>query len=297
MKALLENITQPDNIAILVMIGLVIYHTALAFGQAVKRDRRAIRRGGAAPVAPRREARVHTWPFLLRIEFLAALIVTLLLIVWSLAVDAPLEEEANPSLTPNPAKAPWYFLGLQEMLVYFDPWIAGVVVPILIIIGLMAIPYLDVNPKGSGYYTIRERKWAVTVFSIGFFGLWLSLIVVGVFFRGPGWLWFSPWQEWDRARVVAQVNVDLPEVVGIAPRSPAGMLFGGAVVAMYYAAGLLLPYLYLRRKGSTSLASLGLIRYASIALLLLTMIALPLKMALRLAFNIKYVWITPWFNV
>ncbi len=298
MKALLDNITQPDNIAILVMIALVIYHTVLAFRLAVRRDRKALRRDAAAtPVAPRREARVHTWPFLLRIEFLAALIVTLLLIVWSLAVDAPLEEEANPSLTPNPAKAPWYFLGLQEMLVYFDPWIAGVVVPALIIIGLMAIPYLDINPKGSGYYTFRERKWAIGVFSIGFFGLWLSLIIVGVFFRGPGWLWFWPWQEWDRARVVAQVNVDLPEVFGIASRSLSGMLFGGAVVAMYYAAGVFLPYLYLRRKASPSLARLGIVRYASITLLLLTMVALPLKMALRLAFNIKYVWITPWFNV
>ena len=76
---------------------------------------------------------VHVWPYLLRIEFLAAIIVTVILIIWSITLNAPLEELSNPNLTMNPAKAPWYFLGLQEMLVYFDPWMAGVVMPTLII--------------------------------------------------------------------------------------------------------------------------------------------------------------------
>ncbi len=298
MKALLENLSRPDNIAILVMIGLVIYHAVLAFSQAIGRDRRApANPETAAPAASRRETRVHVWPYLVRIEFLAALIVSIVLMVWSLGVDAPLEEEANPSLTPNPAKAPWYFLGLQEMLVYFDPWIAGVIVPTLIIVGLMAIPYLDINPKGVGYYTLRQRKWAIAVFSFGFFGLWLSLIVIGVFFRGPGWLWFWPWEEWDRARVAAQVNIDLPEVLGIPARSLTGMLLGGAVVALYYGMGLLLPYLVARKRAPSTMARLGAVRYGIIAFLLLTMLALPIKMALRLAFNIKYIWVTPWFNV
>ena len=81
-----------------------------------------------------------------------------LLLVWSLLVDAPLEEPANPTRTPNPSKAPWYFLGLQEMLVFFDPWHAGVVLPSFIIIGLMVIPYIDINPKGNGYYTFRGAQ-------------------------------------------------------------------------------------------------------------------------------------------
>ncbi|TMA38150.1 MAG: cytochrome C, partial [Deltaproteobacteria bacterium] len=88
--------------------------------------------------------KIHTWPHLVRNEFLIACGVMILLIVWSLLVDAPLEEPANPTRTPNPSKAPWYFLGLQEMLVFFDPWHAGVVLPTFIILGLMVIPYLDI---------------------------------------------------------------------------------------------------------------------------------------------------------
>ena len=101
---------------------------------------------------------MHVWPYLLRIEFLAAIIVTVILMVWSITLNAPLEEPANPTLTMNPAKAPWYFLGLQEMLVYFDPWMAGVVFPSLIIIGLMVIPYIDANPLGNGYYTLQAAQ-------------------------------------------------------------------------------------------------------------------------------------------
>src|SRR5437773_346033 len=96
--------------------------------------------------------KIHTWPHLVRNEFLISIGIILLLIVWSLLVDAPLEEPANPTRTPNPSKAPWYFLGLQEMLVFFDPWHAGVVLPTFIILGLMVIPYLDINPAGNGYY-------------------------------------------------------------------------------------------------------------------------------------------------
>ena len=95
------------------------------------------------------EDELPTWPYLVRKEFLAAIVCTIILIVWSILFDAPLEELSDPTVTPNPAKAPWYFLGLQEMLVYFDPWIAGVAFPMLIIIGLMAIPYIDINPKGN----------------------------------------------------------------------------------------------------------------------------------------------------
>src|SRR5262245_19637335 len=105
--------------------------------------------------------RIHTWPYLVRLEFIAAIIVMVVMTVWSIVIDAPLEEPANPNKTPNPSKAPWYFLGLQEMLVYFDPWMAGVVLPSLIIVGLMVIPYIDTNTNGNGYYTVSERKFAI----------------------------------------------------------------------------------------------------------------------------------------
>ena len=113
------------------------------------------------PWRPEWAKEVHVWPYLLRIEFLAAIIVTVILMVWSITLNAPLEEPANPTLTMNPSKAPWYFLGLQEMLVYFDPWMAGVVMPSLIIVGLMVIPYIDANPLGNGYYTFKQRKFAI----------------------------------------------------------------------------------------------------------------------------------------
>ena len=93
--------------------------------------------------------KIHTWPHLVRAEFLVALFVTVVLIVWSVGIDAPLEEPANPTRTPNPSKAPWYFLGLQEMLVYFDPWHAGVVLPTFIIIGLICVdPHVSGFPDG-----------------------------------------------------------------------------------------------------------------------------------------------------
>src|SRR6476661_6369456 len=105
--------------------------------------------------------RIHTWPYLVRLEFLTAIIVMTFITAWSIAIDAPLEEPANPNKTPNPSKAPWYFLGLQEMLVYFDPWMAGVILPTMIIVGLMVIPYIDINPRGNGYYTFAQRPFAI----------------------------------------------------------------------------------------------------------------------------------------
>src|SRR5262245_63532638 len=112
-------------------------------------------------------------------------VLTVILIGWSMALQAPLEDPANPSSSPNPSKAPWYFLGLQEMLVYFDPWLAGVVLPGLIIVGLICIPYIDRNPKGNGYYTFNERKAEITIFLFGFVVLWCSLIVLGTLLRCP----------------------------------------------------------------------------------------------------------------
>lgn len=243
------------------------------------------------------ENELPTWPYLVRKEFLAAIICTIILIVWSILLDAPLEELSDPTMTPNPAKAPWYFLGLQEMLVYFDPWIAGVVFPTLIIIGLMAIPYVDFNPKGNGYYTLKERKFAMLTFCFGFHILWILLIIVGVFMRGPGWLWFWPWQEWDLHRIAAEINYDLTSFVGINSKSLPGFIIGGAVVIGYFFMGMNIPYLFMKTRKSTVLEKLGIIKYSIVAFLFLSMLALPIKVFLRLVFHIKYIWVTPWFNI
>lgn len=252
------------------------------------------------------EDRVHVWPFLVRNEFICTLICLVLITIWSIVINAPLEEPANPANTPNPSKAPWYFLGLQEMLVYFDPWMAGVVLPSLIIMGLMIIPYVDINPKGNGYYTFRERPFAISVFLFGFLILWVTLIILGVFFRGPGWNLFWPWERWDPHKVVAITNVDLPylDIAGTGlPFKWLGnpKVFGveiiGLVLSVLYLA--VLPTLFYRWKRPTSptLQGLGPVRYAIVAELFLIMMSLPLKMFLRIAFNIKYVWVTPWFNI
>lgn len=260
------------------------------------------------------EDKVHCWPYLVKSEFICAILMTALLMVWSIALDAPMEEPSNPAQTPNPSKAPWYFLGLQEMLVYFDPWMAGVVLPTLIIIGLMVIPYVDINPKGNGYFTFRERPFAISVYLFGFLVLWVALVVLGVFFRGPGWNLFWPWEQWDPHKVVALTNVDLPywwpfKWMGnpkIHDLPLLGRVFAGTALGDVELVGLVLILLYYalipaawiwQGKRSKALQDLGPVRYGIVAFLFLTMVSLPIKMVMRIFFNIKYFWVTPWFNI
>src|SRR6185436_12490904 len=297
----------PDNVPIVGLLFLIPFYVWYSFRQAMANDRLiAVLEGDPAsaktayrkvqPYHPKWEREVHTWPYLMRIEFVAAILVTVLLMVWSLTLNAPLEEPANPNVTMNPAKAPWYFLGLQEMLVYFDPWIAGVVMPTLIIIGLMAIPYIDTNPLGSGYYTWKQRKFSIGTFLFGFIILWIAMIIIGTFIRGPGWQWFWPGQTWDHNRLIYEVNRDLPDLFGITSNLGKA-IFGGIVVGGFYAIGGFIMHALFRRYNPKDYKRMSLLQYSIMIFFVLSMIALPLKMALRLALNIKYVWITPWFNV
>jgi hypothetical protein len=241
--------------------------------------------------------KVHTWPHLVRMEFLVALFVLVVLILWALVIDAPLEEPANPTRTPNPSKAPWYFLGLQEMLVYFDPWHAGVVLPSLIIVGLMVIPFIDINPKGNGYYCFRDRRYEILTFLLGFHVLWVVTIIIGTFFRGPGWNLFWPWQRWDPHKVVALTNVDLPYLVGFRDYWWSAA-FGAFVIAVYFIVFIAGFYWWvLRVKGRDFMERWGMVRFMITAVLAALMISLPAKMFLRLVFNVKYILVTPWINV
>ncbi|HEY6394196.1 MAG TPA: hypothetical protein VIX12_02190 [Candidatus Binataceae bacterium] len=268
-----------------------------------KRIEVAIKKAGAGV-----EDKLHTWPFLVRSEFLMALLVIVVLTIWSLTINAPLETPSNPTRTPNPSKAPWYFLGLQEMLVFFDPWYAGVVLPTLIIVGLMLIPYLDINPKGNGYYTLRERFFEIMTFFVGFHVLWVSFIIIGTFFRGPGWNWFWPGQVWDPHMVESLTNVDLPYLFGFRGYV-ASAIFGLVVIGAYFAVGYAVFYLWVRARppgdpwsafpggGRELLEKWGPVRFGITGFLLLAMIGVFAKMALRHAFNIKYILVTPWINV
>ena len=133
--------------------------------------------------------RVNVWPHLMVAEFISLLVVMALLTFFSMTVDAPLRELANFNQTPNPSKAPWYFLGLQELLRYFHPQVAGVTIPTVIIIGLMAAPYIDRNPSTRP----DDRKLAIVLFS--FLILSFSVLVtLGMFFRGPGFNFVYPWE-------------------------------------------------------------------------------------------------------
>ncbi len=188
------------------------------------------------------EEKIDVWPHLVKREYVAAAATTLFIMVWSILQNAPLEAIANPNVTPNPSKAPWYFVGLQELLVYFDPWIAGVLLPGLIIVGLIAIPYIDTNPKGVGYYAWKERAFANSMFMLGV-AMWFILIFIGYACRGPNYAWYSPWESWYvlKAAPPATWSVFGPKGVGALP-----MLLGIPVIAGLFAASMLLPKLIQR---------------------------------------------------
>ena len=302
-----EIVSAPDNVPIVALVPLLIFYTALAVRQARANDKliaeleanpqeAKTRYRKTWPFKPGWAKEVHVWPFLLRVEFLAAIIVTAILMVWSITLNAPLEEPSNPNVTMNPAKAPWYFLGLQEMLVYFDPWIAGVVMPTLIIVGLMVVPYIDTNPMGNGYYTLRQRRFSIGTFAFGFLFLWVAMILIGTFIRGPGWQWFWPGQTWDHSRLIYEVNRDLPDLFGITSNM-GKVVFGAVVVGGYYLLGGFIVFALFRRYQPKDYRRMSLLQYSIMVFFLLTMVGLPIKMGLRLAMHIKYVWITPYFNI
>src|SRR5882724_11431425 len=302
-------VSLPDNVPIVLLLFLVPFYTWYGLKQAFANDQ-LIGQLEANPQMAKTHHRkvqpwkqgwdkeVHVWPFLLRIEFLATIIVTFILMVWSITLNAPLEEPSNPTLTMNPSKAPWYFLGLQEMLVYFDPWIAGVIMPGLIIGGLMAIPYIDANPLGNGYYTYKQRKFAIWTFIFGFIILWVSMIVIGTLIRGPGWMWFWPGMTWDHNRLIFEINRDLPDIFGIKGRVMK-MIFGAIVVGLYAivsAIGIhkLMNLTPFARK---IFNRMSLLQIVTMQIFLIVMLSLPIKILARLLFRIKYLLATPWFNV
>jgi hypothetical protein len=295
-------VTKPDTVPIVGMLFLVPFFTWFALREAVRNDRR-IEEGKSVVEQEETSDKVLTWPDLVYTELICMVVLTVVLIGWSILLKAPIEEPANPAASPNPSKAPWYFLGLQEMLVYFDPWLAGVVFPGLIIVGLMAIPYIDTNPKGNGYYTLRERKREIVVFLFGFLILWILLVILGTFLRGPNWNFFGPYEYWDVHKLEALVNVNLSEYIwvkGLGMGLPTNPLireiFGFLAIFAYF---LAIPPLLAKKWFKGLYNTLGPIRYHVMVFLLLCMAALPIKMLLRWLFNLKYIVGIPeyFFNI
>jgi len=287
------------------------------------------------PISPQElpHDKVDTWPHLVVREYIGAIGCMIVISLWSLLQKAPLEEMANPTVTPNPSKAPWYFTGLQELLVYFDPWIAGVVLPTMIMVGLMAIPYIDPDKnKGVGKYSFKERPLAMTYFLFGI-GMWFFLIFIGSFLRGPNWDIYWPWQSWHIHKPPPPHTWSLPIGVGL------------AAVGGYFIIGMVLPLLlgpefeWKKSLRNGLLSILGLasvikivakiqweqmvwlvvfsfiyyvmgvlvprrhlvtqpkVRYAITMVLVLLMLGVLMKMGVRLGFHIKYILTLPQFQL
>jgi hypothetical protein len=295
-------VTKPDNVPIVMLFLFVGFFLWLSLKQAHENDERIARGEDPAEKAEYQE-KVLTWPHLVYTELICLVLMTVALILWSILIHAPLEQPANPASTPNPSKAPWYFLGLQEMLVYYDPWIAGVLLPTLVIVGLMAIPYMDRNTKGAGYYTLKERPFAITVFLFGFIVLWVTLIIIGTFLRGPNWNFFGPYEFWDSHKVEALVNVNLSEFIyvkwmgtGLPKFWLTREIWGLLICVAYF---LLPPPILARTFFKDFYKQLGYARYSVMVVFFLFMVSLPAKMMLRWFFNLKYIVAIPefFFNI
>jgi hypothetical protein len=291
-----KTMSLPDNIPIVIVLAALGFLYWLALRQAVRNDE-LIAAGEPPREAAEKNRKVLVWPDLVYTELIAMVVCTVVLVVWSVLLKAPLEEPANAARTPNPAKAPWYFLGLQEILVYFDPWWAGVGLPATIIMGLIAIPYIDRNPKGNGYFTLRERKFAIGIFLFGFFILWVMLCFVGTFLRGYGWNFFGLFQMWDLNYVPDLKNIDLSEIVWVdilGTRRPdvwyLRELWGFLAIGFYMG---VLPVILAMTVFRRLFRELGALRFGVVINLGLLMAALPIKMVLRWTLNLKYIVYLP----
>lgn len=288
-------ITKADNVPIIMLQILTYFTLWLALRQAAINDQR-IENGKPPLEKTESDEKIFCWPDLVYVEFITAILVLVFLIVWSILIPAPLEEPANPTHAPNPSKAPWYFLGLQELLVYFDPWFAGVVLPTLIILGLMAIPYIDMNPRGSGYYTVSQRPMAIFLFLLGYLVFWIVYIQMGTFLRGPNWNFFGPFENWNTTKSPAMTNVDFAELfwgsmlgLEVLPQAWYIRELPGLFLVGFYLLGippiLLATVPYMRKV----FRKIGLIRWIIFIQLFLIMMAIPIKQFLRWTLSMKYI--------
>ena len=295
-------VKKPDNIPIVILLGTVIFFSWLALRQAVINDERR-KRNEPTLEGELSRSKVFTWPDLVYTEFICLILFTALLVVWSIEIPAPIEEPAELSRTPNPSKAPWYFLGLQELLVYFDPWIAGVLLPGFIIVGLCAIPYLDTNPKGNGYYTFDERPFAVSFFWVGFVLFWVSFVILGTFLRGPNWSFFGPFEYWNLHKLEPMVNVNLSTYFWVdmlgRPLPKAILLREAPGIMLLLGYFLIMPVALGKTLMKRVYTELGTARFNLFFHFALWFGLVPIKMLARWVFNLKYFVAIPefFFNV
>ena len=283
---------EPDAVALLLLVGLVVL--TLAVGLAAGRRREA-RPDGEAQQSAELGPLVSTWPSLLRLELLAALVTLLVVTWWAIGLPLPLGPQADPQVTPAVAKAPWFFVGIQEMLQYFDAWLAGVVLPLLSVVGLCALPYLDASDVGSGRYTWRRRPLALAVF-VGLLLLWLVPALVGELWRNENWELAAAWRpipptalqpvplQGARLSLAGALGLDgaLEHVVG-----------GLACLGPFIALALLGSRL---RRGRPRLEELGPGRIFVAGAFVLVLLGVLVKVSLHGA-GVHYLWVTPWFRI
>jgi hypothetical protein len=297
-------VAKEDNVPISMLIFSVGFFTWLGLYRAVRNDERMQK--GEPVMEKTEDEKVLVWPDLVYTELIAMVIATVVLVVWAVLLKAPLEQPATSAKAPNPSKAPWYFLGLQEMLVYFDPWMAGVVLPTFIIVGLIALPYIDFNREGNGYFSFLERRFAVTVFMFGFLVLWVTLIVLGTFLRGPNWNFFGPFSYWDPHKVDPLNNVNVSDIFWLnwlhQSVKPENMHWlkreaPGIILVLLYL--FVLPPLLARTVLRSFFIRMGFVRFMLLVTLLQFMASLPIKMVLRWTMNLKYIVYIPeyFFNI
>jgi hypothetical protein len=189
---------QPGSVAVADKVGAVVAAPAegagvpLAAGPGGHTQRllTVVKSGSIQDVKATPVDKVHTWPHLLAAEFVASLACTAFTFLFSVFVNAPLLQLANTNQTPNPSKAPWYFLGLQELLTMFHPMIAGVTIPGVGLIFLILAPYIDRNPSNKP----EDRKFATSLMTVHIM-FWAVLVLIGSFFRGPGFNFVLPWVD------------------------------------------------------------------------------------------------------
>jgi hypothetical protein len=291
-------VTQPDHLAITGIGCIIVLFVWVGFRRMAINDARLSR--GQDPVEADESEPVPAWPAILRIELAILLILTAILIAWAVLVPAPLEAPADPHHAPNPAKAPWFFIGFQEFLVYFDPWIAGAVLPLIILFGLLALPYLDTNPQGSCYYTLRQRPLAVVTFMFGFVVLWLVPVFIGTFLRGPNWAPMSLFEPWDTQQMTRQPERDFAELFfnapepdpGADPRVSSATLGFARHVPGITLIGLIcvaLPVLIQKLLFPDLMRATGISRYLLAWILWAGLLLVPLKMVLYWVFDVQYI--------
>jgi hypothetical protein len=302
-----EILSKADNVPISMMIFGCGFFIWLAMRQGAINDQRMV--AGLPLLEEDKDDKVLVWPDLVYTEMICIILGSVVLLVWSILLPAPLESPANPAGPPNPSKAPWYFLGLQEMLVYFDPWMAGVVLPGMIITGLIALPYIDTNPKGNGYYTLMQRKFAISTWMFGFLILWVVLIFFGTFLRGPNWNFFGPYEAWDAIFQPAATNIQLSDLfwnganikplkIGLSGDLPGNMFvreLPGILFTIFWV--LVLPVILARTIMRRLYTQMGAIRFYIMAVHLVIMAMMPLKMGLRWTLNLKYFVYLPELNL